>query len=1432
MKNKSLLQDASISTCIGAFFRGFALILFIGIVAVLAFIEPANAANLTWDAGNTANGATIDPASGTWDTTSTFWNNGSSDVAWTSANVAQFGGADGSYAITVGTAISAQNLVFLNSGYVLSAGSAQTVTSTATGSGAAPNVQVASGKTGSISNNVTVNITSSTCVFGSVVGNAGTRTLIIDNGGALKHTGNGSFIQVGNATVKVKTGGFLLAASTAGTAVTIGGGTAGTDLPVLSVEGGTFSNTVTGGPLSIGNANSGTLTITNGGLVAMAQNVSKPLQIGGSVASAGKTGTVNLDGGTLIVNQVTNQTAGNTSVFNFNGGTLIPNNSANTATFMNGGLTTANVRNGGAVLDNAGFAVTITQPLLHSSIGGDNITDGGLVSQGTGTNTLTGANSYNGPTVVKAGTLFTTSASTGAGAYSVSNNATLNVQVSSSGGQLAMSSLTEGTSGADVLTNAFTLGSFPSTTTAAVGVSGALTLNGTVTVNVTGSSLSGPNTYLLMSYGFISGSGSFVAGSLPSVNGFIVSITNDTTAKKLELVYTAAPAPVQWAVGDGNWDTTTANWVPLGGGSATTYTEGALLASFDDSASGTSPLTVILAANRTPGIVTNNSTKNYIFAGNFSINSPQLIKDGSSTMTLDNGSGNTFASVLIKNGTLQVGNGDTGGSLGLSGVTNNGSLAFSRTDSLTFANLISGTGGVTQSGSGTVTLSGADTYTGNTVINAGKLTTTTASIGAGNYTVADNATLEVQVAAAGKSLTNSSLTLGTSGSLTTVFTLGANASTTVPAIIDNGALALNGTVTVNVTGTGLATGTYFLLSYGSISGSGSFVLASAPSLNGNAVTLVNDTTAKQLKLVYTAVTSMTWDSGNTANGATIDAGNGTWNMTLDNVVWNDGGVNRPWVNAVDATFGGVDGTWAISLATNVSPKTIAFTNDGYVISAAAAQTVTLTTSGSGASPNLKISTGKTAVIGGNVTVQASGANNLIIGGPSGTGNPAGTLKIDNGGIVQMAGNSSLGLVGVGATLNVMTGGVLGRTTTGTVLLGSLAGDNCILNVNGGSVALTGNGVIHIGGNGTAAALGGTLNMNAGTFNMDAGNTTQPMMLGVLAGNLGTNNLNGGIESVNQIVQGAGSGYINFNGGTLKAVNGAFGSTFMNGLTAANVLGGGAVVDNNGFSLTIGQALLNGVGTDGGLTSLGAGSLTLTGVNTYNGSTIINAGRLALSGSGSIANSSNIVVASGAIFDVSASAFALGSSQTLSNCTSTATLNGNVDASVGTISLTYASGTPSFVVTNGTLTLSGLTTFKVNNIGSALTAGNYKLVATNTDGLVAGVLPSAIVGGSGLAAGTTASLQIMNGGLYLTVSVSTPPTPQITSISLSGTTLTITATNGAANGTYVLLQSTNVALPLAQWTPALTNNFDGSGNLNLSTNIVDPNITQQFYILFQ
>ncbi|MGH7952119.1 MAG: hypothetical protein ACREFE_09400, partial [Limisphaerales bacterium] len=74
-----------------------------------------------------------------------------------------------------------------------------------------------------------------------------------------------------------------------------------------------------------------------------------------------------------------------------------------------------------------------------------------------------------------------------------------------------------------------------------------------------------------------------------------------------------------------------------------------------------------------------------------------------------------------------------------------------------------------------------------------------------------------------------------------------------------------------------------------------------------------------------------------------------------------------------------------------------------------------------------------------------------------------------------------------------------------------------------------------------------------------------------------------------------------------------------------------------------------------------------------------------------------------------------------------------------------------------------------------------------------------------------------------------PQPRIVSISLSGGDLVISGTNGSSSGTYYVLTSTNVALPLNQWTPILTNTFDSGGNFSV-TNSVTGSSPQQFYLL--
>jgi autotransporter-associated beta strand protein len=409
---------------------------------------------------------------------------------------------------------------------------------------------------------------------------------------------------------------------------------------------------------------------------------------------------------------------------------------------------------------------------------------------------LTGANTYTGPTIVKSGKLVTTTASTGAGAYLVSDAGTLEVQISTPGTSLTNSSLTLGAASGGTMN--FDLGS-GDPSAPVVAVSGALTLNNP-TINVTSSGGLTGSTVVLLTYGS-GGAGSFTTGTLPSIPGYATSLTNNTAVNQLQLVFTATAPLKTWTAGDGDWDTITANW----NSPQVTYTNGDEVI-FNDSGSGSGPFSVNLTATRTPYSVTVEGTKNYALT-NYGVaggTSVKLTKTGASTLTLAND--NTYAGgTTISGGTVQVGNGGSAGSLGNGPVTNNGvALAFNRSDAaLNVSNNISGTGAVQQNGTGSVTLSGTNTYTGGTLISAGTLTLS----GSNNF--GSGAT--IVGSGSGNAVLN--MTNGTSVSLSgTTGILVGNADGA------NGALNITGG-TVNITGTNNMQQTLNVGTYAATSGS-------------------------------------------------------------------------------------------------------------------------------------------------------------------------------------------------------------------------------------------------------------------------------------------------------------------------------------------------------------------------------------------------------------------------------------------------------------------------------------------------------------------------------------------------------------------------------------------------------------------------------------
>jgi hypothetical protein len=131
-----------------------------------------------------------------------------------------------------------------------------------------------------------------------------------------------------------------------------------------------------------------------------------------------------------------------------------------------------------------------------------------------------------------------------------------------------------------------------------------------------------------------------------------------------------------------------------------------------------------------------------------------------------------------------------------------------------------------------------------------------------------------------------------------------------------------------------------------------------------------------------------------------------------------------------------------------------------------------------------------------------------------------------------------------------------------------------------------------------------------------------------------------------------------------------------------------------------------------------------------------------------------------------------------------------------------------IVTNSAGTITNGQSFKL----FLATNGNYS--AGNFSGVT---LPSA----PGL---SWANNLNVNGTITATVIAA----PYITSITVSGTNLVFSGTNGTAGSQYAVVSSTTLSQPRSQWTPIATNTFT-SGNFSV-TNPITPGTPQRFYSL--
>lgn len=274
--------------------------------------------------------------------------------------------------------------------------------------------------------------------------------------------------------------------------------------------------------------------------------------------------------------------------------------------------------------------------------------------------------------------------------------------------------------------------------------------------------------------------------------------------------------------------------------------------------------------------------------------------------------------------------------------------------------------------------------------------------------------------------------------------------------------------------------------------------------------------------------------------------------------------------------------------------------------------------------------------------------------------------------------------------------------------------------------------------------------------------------------------------------------------------------------------------------------LSGAVSGDSLRQTGTGVIVFNGSNSFSGPITNTQGVLMVGNAGALSGCSIISIASGALLDTSAldgAGLVLSNGQTLSG---SGAVNGNLTIGGGATlapdglvsiltfsnSLTFDPGatcrlqvsknpvTNNLVVVLGTLTYGG--TLTVTNISATpLAAGDSFTLFSGSNylGAFANIVPSTPGPGllwdvSGLAGSGT--LTVVTTGSF-TIGLS----------KISGSNLVFSLSGGGPNAAFYVLATTNLSLPLAQWTRVATNMFDGSGYATF-TNALSPTVPFLFY----
>jgi fibronectin-binding autotransporter adhesin len=966
----------------------------------------------------------------------------------------------------------------------------------------------------------------------------------------------------------------------------------------------------------------------------------------------------------------------------------------------------------GVIRDNNGQGTTITGTVVNGTATityayaatGDTIA---VTKIGTGLQTLSGANTYSGPTninngavsvtgsLLSTGNVFVNTSATSAGslygtgqvgtvtlaANNGSNIATINPGASGAGstGTLTVAGLT-----ADGGNLAFDLTS-PGNSDVLT-VQGTLSLVNTLDISPTGGGVTG--TYTVVNAGLITGGAglldliaptgtrdkvAFDPSSYPNSNNIIIDVTG-------------GPNNLLWnGKGDGtSWDvTTTKNWFNQTS-SVQDYFYNFDNVTFDDTATPDFNITVSnvntpLGATQggvVPSTVTfNNNVNTYTFSGFGEIEGSPLVNiNGSGGVVLL--TTNTLGMVNLNAGTLKVGNGGTTGALDGTGTiqfSNTGlaTLVLNNSNSNTLAMNVSGSGTIIVAGTGSTYLSGNSNFNGAVFVQTGTLLPVNSTSLGNNpnvtVTIANGATLDISTDPTANDLNFGGV----------AFDIAGNGSGS-GVIVNNGVAQQNAFQSITLTANA------------SIGGSARMDLRNNnPVLNLNGFTLAKNSTGQfsivggtlngpGTLVVNTGLLSIETSSISTAN-ATVQYMDGSEGQFYDD---SSGGL----LNQIIVGNGSNTQTLGVQLG-NGDNGTTSTVNSPITVEDA----LTIATINSGGTGNI--------ILAGNisdngtpwgVTVANSGTltPTAVF---TGTNTYSGVTTIGGGATpaeLQIGNDGSTGSLGTGA---VVDGGTLAFNRSDTAL------------VTPNNISGTGTLLIASGTTSSIVTFSGSNSYSGGTILQQ-----------------------GGMAITNDAAIGYNTSNIQWNGGTLLFANYNSTLTFINSPTLGATPGTPSSLVNN--------ALQQGAT----LTYDGPGSLILNGSNSYTGGTNLNAGTLAISEDAALGSNNNVNFNGGTL--------------QFQNYNSTLSLsNGNVSLGAATGAPSTLSGDlpnnslafngPGTLILTGSNTYNGATTVNAGTlvIGKAQSLPTLSVVSIGT-ATQNGILQL----GHGIGATTLASVTVDTG----------------------------------------------------------------------------------------